>query len=73
MSENEKKTDFETYSDAKKRLEEIAKALEQKEITLERSIELYEEGAKLVALCYEKLNTAKLRFSQISSGVNADE
>ena len=47
-------------------LEEIAKALEEKSITLERSMELYEEGAKLVKLCYEKLDSAKLRFTQIN-------
>ena len=60
--------EYQTYSDAKKRLEEIAAALEENEITLEKSIELYEEGAKLVALCYDKLNNAKLKFSQISAG-----
>ena len=36
-----------TYSDAKKRLEEIAKSLESSDITLEKSMELYEEGAAL--------------------------
>ena len=36
------------------------------DITLEKSIELYEEGAKLVAICYEKLESAELKFSQIS-------
>ncbi len=64
MSSN--KTEFETYTEAKLRLEEIAKALEEKSITLERSMELYEEGAKLVKLCYEKLDSAKLRFTQIN-------
>ena len=60
------KTDYETYSEAKKRLEEIACALEENDVTLERSMELYEEGAKLVAVCYDKLNTAKLRFTTIN-------
>ncbi len=60
-------TEYETYSDAKMRLEAIAKALEEQDITLEKSIELYEEGAKLVSLCYEKLNNAKLRFSQLTA------
>ena len=60
-------SEFESYSDAKKRLEEIAKALEDNDITLERSMELYEEGAKLVSVCYDKLNSAKLKFSQISA------
>ena len=67
--------EFETYSDAKKRLEEIVKELEGSSITLERSMELYEEGARLVNLCTEKLNSAKLRFTQITadSRENSDE
>ena len=58
--------EYKTYESAKKRLEEIAVKLEDKNITLEKSIELYEEGAKLVAICYEKLENAELKFSQIS-------
>lgn len=58
--------EYKTYESAKKRLEEIAMKLEDKNITLEKSIELYEEGAKLVAICYEKLESAELKFSQIS-------
>lgn len=58
--------EYKTYESAKKRLEEIAMKLEDKNITLEKSIELYEEGAKLVAICYEKLESAELRFSLIS-------
>lgn len=59
--------EYETYEAAKKRLEEIAAALEKESISLERSMELYEEGAKLVAFCYEKLSAAQLKFTQISA------
>ncbi|MBQ3692799.1 MAG: exodeoxyribonuclease VII small subunit [Clostridia bacterium] len=58
--------EYKTYEAAKKRLEEIALKLDDKNISLEKSLELYEEGAKLVAVCYDKLNTAELKFSQIS-------
>ncbi len=58
--------EYKTYEAAKKRLEEIALKLEDKNISLEKSMELYEEGAKLVAACYDKLNAAELKFSQIS-------
>lgn len=58
--------EYKTYEAAKKRLEEIALKLEDKNISLEKSMELYEEGAKLVAICYDKLNAAELKFSQIS-------
>lgn len=59
-------TDFETYSEAKKRLGEIAAEMELPNISLERSMQLYEEGAKLAKVCYEKLNSAKLKFSELS-------
>lgn len=57
--------EYKTYEAAKKRLEEIALKLEDSELSLDKSIELYEEGSKLVAICYEKLNKAELRISQI--------
>ena len=50
--------EYKTYEAAKKRLEEIALKLEDKNISLEKSMELYEEGAKLVAVCYDKLNAS---------------
>ncbi len=59
-------SDYENYADAKKRLEEIAKALEEKDLTLEKSIELYEEGTKLASVCYDILNKAKLKFTQLT-------
>lgn len=58
--------EYNTFESAKKRLEEIASKLDDKNITLEKSIQLYEEGAKLAEICYEKLNKAELRISQIS-------
>ena len=60
--------EYKTYEAAKKRLEEIALKLDDENISLEKSMELYEEGAKLVALCYDKLKAAELKFSQIAVG-----
>ena len=47
--------EYNTYEEAKKRLEEIASKIEDKDITLQQTIDLYQEGAKLTAFCYEKL------------------
>lgn len=58
--------EYKTYEAAKKRLEEIANELEKSNLSLERSIELYEEGAKLTSICYEKLRDAELKISRIS-------
>lgn len=41
--------------DAFKRLEEIAAGLENKDVSLKESLELYAEGVKLVAACKENL------------------
>lgn len=58
--------EYNTYEEAKKRLEEIAAKLEQGAVSLDESIKLYEEGARLTAFCCEKLSNAELKFSQIS-------
>ena len=50
--------DFET---ALKRLEEIVKKLESGDLTLDSSLELFEEGIGLSRLCHEKLGQAERR------------
>jgi len=50
--------DFET---ALKRLEEIVKKLESGDLTLDTSLELFEEGIGLSRLCHEKLGQAERR------------
>ena len=59
MSETpEAAPDFET---ALKRLEEIVKKLESGELTLDSSLELFEEGIQLSRLCHLKLGQAERR------------
>jgi len=65
--------EYKTYEAAKKRLEEIALTLEMENVSLEKAMELYEEGTKLVAVCYEKLHSAELKFSQISVNLQEGE
>jgi len=50
--------DFET---ALRRLEEIVKKLEGGELTLDSSLELFEEGIQLSRLCHLKLGQAERR------------
>lgn len=59
-----KKVDFET---AMGRLQEIVQKLESGEESLETSMKLFEEGAKLSAKCYEILEKAEQRVSQLRS------
>jgi exodeoxyribonuclease VII small subunit len=59
MSETpEAAPDFET---ALKRLEEIVKRLESGDLTLDASLELFEEGIQLSRLCHLKLGQAERR------------
>lgn len=66
MSEKER-LDFE---DALDRLEEIVSELETEDISLEKSIELYEEGIKLSKICTEKLEEAELRIEKVQEKEN---
>ena len=53
------------FEDAMKRLEEITSLLENGNLSLDDSIKLYEEGAKLSAFCDKKLKDAQLKITQL--------
>ncbi|MFQ5790439.1 MAG: exodeoxyribonuclease VII small subunit [Acidobacteriota bacterium] len=55
-----KPKDFET---ALKKLEEIVKELEEGDLTLEKSLERYEEGVRLARFCNAKLDEAEKRIA----------
>ncbi|MCD6490088.1 MAG: exodeoxyribonuclease VII small subunit [Thermodesulfobacterium sp.] len=59
------KNNFFSFEDALKRIEEILKQLENKELDLEEAINLYEEGLKLIHFCEEKLKNARIRIEVI--------
>ena len=52
-----------TYEEAVKRIDEITDLLENGGVSLEQSIELYKEGAELIAFCGEKLETAERQIT----------
>jgi len=53
------------FEAALKRLEEIADKLERGDIPLEDSLNLYEEGQKLINLCREKLSKAEAKVKEL--------
>lgn len=55
----------ETFEDNLKRLQEISDLLENGDIGLEESINLYEEGIKLSKICYSKLESAELKITEL--------
>jgi len=53
------------FEEALKRLEDIVRALETGERSLDESISLYEEGQRLKALCEARLADARQRIELI--------
>lgn len=51
-----------TFESSLEELERIVRQLEQGELTLEKSLELFEEGVKLSRDCQERLNQAERRI-----------
>ena len=54
-----------TYEDSVKRLEDIVSALERGDASLDESLKLFEEGAKLVSFCNEYLDKAQTKIKEL--------
>lgn len=54
-----------TFEDAMKRLEEIVAALENNQVSLEKSVDLFQEGIKLSKICNDKLNNIEDKVAKI--------
>ena len=61
-----------TFEQAMNRLEEISQALESGDIPLEESINLYDEGIKLIEFCQSKLNEAEKKIQKLSRNTEGD-
>lgn len=54
-----------TYEEAAERLEEIVEKLENSDVSLEESINLYKEGMELTLLCRQKLDAARKEVDEL--------
>jgi len=54
------------FEEALARLEEIVRTLEGGKTSLDDSMKYYEEGVKLVRICNEKLETARMKIVTVS-------
>ena len=54
------------FEEAMSRLQEIVEKLESGEESLENSMKLFEEGAKLSAQCYEMLDKAEQQVTELT-------
>ena len=55
-----------TFESSLEELERIVRELEQGELTLEKSLELFEQGVKLSRECQERLNQAERRIEMLT-------
>lgn len=61
------------FEEALEKLEAIVEQLSDPNITLEKSVELYEEGLKLSKICTETLEQATLKIEQIDQSNKIDK
>ncbi|MBS0563658.1 MAG: exodeoxyribonuclease VII small subunit [Proteobacteria bacterium] len=61
-----------TFEAAMAELEDVVRKLESGSVELEKSIELYERGAALKALCEKKLKEAEERVEKITLGASGN-
>jgi len=59
-----------SFEEALEKLEEIVEELNNDEITLEKSVQLYEQGLELSKICSETLDQAMLTIEQIDTTNN---
>ena len=62
-----KKIDEMTFEEAFEKLNEILEKFESGEVSLEKSINLYEEGMLLKNHCEKKLNNAEMKIKKVVS------
>ncbi len=62
-----------TFEESIKRLEEIVRLLEGGDVTLDESIKLYTEGAKLVNECNAKLDETEKKIKLLVTKGNSVE
>lgn len=62
-----------SYEQARDQLVELVKRLEAGGLTLEQSLELWEQGERLAAVCEEWLEGARARLAAAVSGHDADD
>ncbi len=75
MPESKKKEKPETlsYEQAMAELEKLVAKLENGNLTLEESLQLYEKGVHLSAICHRTLEEAELRIKTIQNDKETED
>ena len=61
-----------SFEEALQKLEEIVSRLENGDITLEESINIFKEGVELTKFCKEKLNAAETQLKKLVKDENGN-
>lgn len=61
-----------TYEEALLKLKNTVEALEEGSLTLDKSMELFEEGTRLAAFCEKCLNEAEQKITELKADKNDD-
>jgi exodeoxyribonuclease VII small subunit len=61
-----------SFEDAVEKLESIVEEMESDELPLDKLLVRYEEGAKLVKACEEKLQSAEMRITQLEETLEGE-
>lgn len=70
--EAEKPVEKMSFEEALAALEEVVGALEDGQVPLERSLDLYERGEKLRKHCEDRLKAAEMRVEKIVAGTDGE-
>lgn len=62
-----------TYEEAMHKLEQIVAKLENGDATLDETLKLFEEGAKLAAFCSKALDTAEQKITTLAQATEQTE
>tara|TARA_B100000686_G_scaffold285574_1_gene309824 strand:+ start:213 stop:476 length:264 start_codon:yes stop_codon:yes gene_type:complete len=73
MSEGSKESVKITFEQAQTELEEIVRTLEKGELSLERTLELWERGEELHTICIARLDAAEGRIEELTQELKAPE
>gem|GEM_PF-343707 len=65
-----KKQDEVSFEEAMERLEEIVSSMEGERLPLEEMVQSYEEGAKLLRVCRERIDVARQRVELITANLD---
>ena len=61
-----------TFEEAAGRIEEIVRLLERGDAPLDKSLALFEEGAKLIKICGKMLDSAEQKVVRLQKGADGE-